>query len=58
MTIGSDDAVWVWLNGKEVHAKDVRRVVKVDEDSLSMELTPGRNDLLIKVVNYLGQFGS
>ena len=58
VTIGSDDAVWVWLNGEEVLERDVRRGVAADQDALTLSLKQGRNDLLIKVVNYLGGFGS
>ena len=56
--LGSDDAIWVWLNGREVHANDVARGVAADQDSLSLELIEGRNELLIKVVNAGGAFGS
>lgn len=58
ISIGSDDAVWVWLNGKEVLKRDVRRGVSADADMLTLQLREGPNDLLIKVVNYLGGFGS
>jgi len=58
ISIGSDDAVWVWLNGAEVLKRDVRRGIAADQDQLTLALKEGRNDLLIKVVNYLGGFGS
>ena len=58
ISIGSDDAVWVWLNGEEVLKRDVRRGVSADQDQVTLALQEGRNDLLIKVVNYLGGFGS
>jgi hypothetical protein len=56
--LGSDDAIWVWLNGVQVHANDVARGVAADQDSLSLDLLEGQNDLLIKVVNSGGAFGS
>ncbi len=56
--LGSDDAIWVWLNGAKVHANDVARGVSADQDSLNLELAEGRNELLIKVVNAGGAFGS
>ncbi|MCH2103883.1 MAG: PSD1 and planctomycete cytochrome C domain-containing protein [Planctomycetes bacterium] len=56
--LGSDDGIWVWLNGREVHANDVARGVMADQDSLTLELIEGRNELLIKVVNGGGGFGS
>jgi len=58
VSLGSDDAIWVWLNGALVHANDVARGVAADQDSLSLELMEGQNDLLIKVVNSGGAFGS
>jgi mono/diheme cytochrome c family protein len=58
IAIGSDDAVWVWLNGEEILASDVRRGVGPDQEFLSLDLVAGRNDLVIKVVNYGGGFGS
>jgi mono/diheme cytochrome c family protein len=58
ISIGSDDAVWIWLNGESVLKRDVRRGVAADQDLISLSLKAGRNELLIKVVNYLGSFGS
>lgn len=56
--LGSDDALWVWLNGEEVLAADVRRGVAKDQDRISLNLRQGRNDLVMKIVNYGGGFGS
>ena len=56
--LGSDDAIWVWLNGVQVHANDVARGVAADQDELTLNLLEGQNDLLIKVVNAGGAFGS
>lgn len=56
--LGSDDAIWVWLNGVQVHANDVARGVAADQDSLSLDLIGGQNELLIKIVNAGGGFGS
>lgn len=58
LLLGSDDAMWVWLNGEEVLAADVRRGVAKDQNRLTIDLRQGPNDLLIKVVNYGGGFGS
>jgi len=58
VSIGSDDAVWVWLNGEVALAADVRRGVAADQDSVSLDLVEGRNELVIKIVNYGGAFGS
>lgn len=58
LSLGSDDALWVWLNGEEVLARDVRRGVSPDQDRLSLELREGRNELVLEVVNFGGGFGS
>jgi mono/diheme cytochrome c family protein len=58
LAIGSDDAVWVWLNGEEILGADLRRGVAADQNFLALPLRAGRNDLLIKVVNFGGGFGS
>ncbi|MEQ8765102.1 MAG: DUF1592 domain-containing protein [Planctomycetota bacterium] len=56
--IGSDDAVFVWLNGEEILTADVRRGVGRDQNFLSLDLVEGRNELILKVVNYGGGFAS
>ncbi|HEX9792636.1 MAG TPA: DUF1592 domain-containing protein [Planctomycetota bacterium] len=58
LSLGSDDALFVWLNGVEVLHKDVRRGVGADQDRLSLQLVEGRNELVLKIVNYGGGFGS
>ena len=58
VSLGSDDALWVWLNGEQILAQDVRRGVAPDQLRLSLNLNEGRNELLLKIVNYGGAFGS
>ena len=58
ISVGSDDACWIWLNGKQVLAADVQRAVAADQNLVSMELQQGRNDLVFKIVNDQGGFGS
>ncbi len=55
--IGSDDAVVVWHNGKKIHGMNSDRGLTVDEDSVNTRLTPGKNRILIKVVNHGGGWG-
>ena len=57
VSLGSDDALKVFLNEKEALAVDVRRAAAADQNKLALELKPGTNELLLKVVNYLGQSG-
>ncbi len=55
--IGSDDAVKVWLNGKVIHDHWIGRAVQVDEDMVPMVLPPGKNFLLLKVLNMIDGWG-
>ena len=54
---GSDDALRVWLNGKEILSKDGNRGVAPNQDEVKAEFRAGENDLLLKVVNYGGAAG-
>ncbi len=55
--LGSDDAVRVWLNDVLVHSKAVYRGAAADEDKISVELQPGWNKLLVKVLQGAGGWG-
>jgi hypothetical protein len=56
-SLGSDDSVKVWLNGKLVHDNKIERGLESAHDTVMLALKPGRNDLLIKVVNGAGPGG-
>jgi hypothetical protein len=49
LEIGSDDGVRVWLNGREVHGRNVMRGLTAGEDVVDVELVRGRNELLMKI---------
>ena len=51
LSLGSDDAIKVFLNGKQVLDKFVARAAAADQEILEVALEPGENDLLIKIVN-------
>lgn len=55
--IGSDDAIQVWLNGKEVHKNYVGRAVIKDQDLVELNLMKGINHLLVKVQDMSGDWG-
>ncbi|MCG9133455.1 DUF1553 domain-containing protein [Candidatus Poribacteria bacterium] len=55
--IGSNDALKVWMNGTELLAKNVQRDAAADQEQMQVELKPGNNTLLLKVVNYSGPSG-
>lgn len=56
LSLGSDDAIKVWLNGEVVLEKDVQRAVAADQDQIKLHLKPGVNQLMYKVVNYGGGY--
>ncbi len=58
LELGSDDAVRVWINGKLVHSNPAARPVRPGEDQARAELRQGENVVLMKVVQYAGQWGA
>ena len=57
VSLGKDDAIKVWLNGKQVLSKKVMGGVVVDQDQIKLALKAGENELLIKIVNASGPSG-
>jgi hypothetical protein len=51
MGVGSNDGAKVWVNGKEVFSWYGGRPAQPNEDTLSVHLNAGRNDIMVKVVN-------
>ncbi len=54
---GSDDGIKIWLNGREVHAKDGRRGHVPGSDSKNIYLQAGINRIFVKISNYDGGWG-
>jgi len=46
---GSDEAIKVFVNGREVYALDARRQYHFDQDVIAIDLQRGRNALLLKI---------
>lgn len=57
LTLGSDDGVKVWLNGKLVHRVARLRAVNLDEDRLELDMNAGENSLLLKIQQGKGGWG-
>ncbi|TAH37262.1 MAG: DUF1549 domain-containing protein [Planctomycetota bacterium] len=56
LAVGSDDSLKIWLNGALVHANRALRPLTPGQDRIELTLRQGANDLLVKVVNNLGEF--
>lgn len=56
VALGSDDSLKVWINGKEALATKAVRPAAPDQDFATLELKPGKNQLLVKVTNITGDF--
>ncbi len=57
LSLGSDDTITVWLNGRQVLAKEVYRGVAPDQEKLTVPLDAGENRLLMKICNGGGAYG-
>jgi Protein of unknown function (DUF1553)/Protein of unknown function (DUF1549)/Planctomycete cytochrome C len=55
--LGSDDGLRVWVNGRLVHDNPAARGVALDQDTVVLPLVAGSNQVLLKVVNFGGDFG-
>lgn len=49
LSVGSDDGIKVWLNGKQIHKIWIGRPITPDEDMVAMDLQKGSNQILISV---------
>jgi len=54
--IGADDAVQVWLNGELIH-QNVIGGVFLDHDRVPVTFREGKNQLVLKILNYGGPWG-
>ena len=57
LSLGSNDAIKVWVDGELRHENNVGRTVGADQDQVSVFLEAGEHDLLVKIVNYGGEAG-
>ena len=52
LSLGSDDGIKVWVNGRRVlESKKVRNGAAADQNTVVVQLTAGRNELLMKIAN-------
>jgi alpha-mannosidase len=56
LVIASDDDVVAWLNGQQIHRREIARGTD-GRDTLTVRLAAGWNTLLLKILNRQGGFG-
>ncbi|HJT79371.1 MAG TPA: hypothetical protein VJ739_19400, partial [Gemmataceae bacterium] len=56
LSLGSDDSLVVWLNGRQLVAQNIVRPCAPDQDHATLKLHPGKNQLLVKVGNLGGEW--
>ncbi len=56
-TLGSNDGIQVFLNGKKVYDKKVKRSLIPDEDEVFLDLQKGNNHMLLKIDQNKGAWG-
>lgn len=56
-SLGSNDAIKVWVDGLIKLNNNVGRVAAADQEQLTVFLDEGTHDILIKIVNYGGETG-
>ncbi|MEM9380009.1 MAG: PSD1 and planctomycete cytochrome C domain-containing protein, partial [Planctomycetota bacterium] len=57
LRLGSDDGIVVWLRGEKILSNDVARGAALGQERLAIDLEPGVNELVLKVVNTGGAAG-
>ena len=56
-SLGSDDGLAVWFNGEKLLARNVARGAAPDQDTVTLNIKPGTNYLLLKIYNISGDCG-
>lgn len=49
LSLGSDEGLCAWVNGRKVFSREGRRPYSPDADQIEIELNEGENDLLLEV---------
>jgi len=58
LLVGSDDAIAVSCNGRNVHTADVVRGLVLDNDTITTTLNAGWNTVVLKIANNEGGYGA
>jgi lysophospholipase L1-like esterase len=54
---GSDDTLSIWLNGEKVLAHEIYRAAGAEQERVSLNVKPGRNEILLKICQGTGGWG-
>ncbi|MBB16197.1 hypothetical protein CMK22_13050 [Candidatus Poribacteria bacterium] len=57
LSLGSDDGVKVWVNGRLVWSNNGTGGIIPGEDIVLLPFKKGRNELLLKITNWIGDWG-
>jgi pimeloyl-ACP methyl ester carboxylesterase len=57
LSLGSDDGIKVWFNGKMIHRVITQRGLTLDEDGLVVDMNAGENHLMVKIQQSKGGWG-
>lgn len=57
ISLGRDDAIRVYLNGKHIYSKNAMGGASADQDKITLKLNRGKNTLVLKIVNASGPSG-
>ncbi len=57
LSLGSDDGIRVWLNGEEKLKNNSPRGAAPGQEKITLDLKPGNNQFLMKIVNHGGGSG-
>ncbi len=56
VSLGSDDTLTVWLNGQKIHAENTDRACAPDQVQLTLKMQAGKNKLLMKICQGMGEW--
>ena len=56
-SVGSDDGIKIWVNGKPVHRYALGRGLNLDQDRVEAYMNEGENSILLKIIQGTGGWG-
>src|SRR5262249_44014581 len=56
VSLGSDDGIVVWCNGKQLLSQNVNRACAPDQARITLDLKAGKNEVLLKITQTSGEW--